>query len=49
MEKLLDQKSETTFRPPLDSIQALVGSLRFENVDPAGWGSRFSGKTTVIE
>jgi hypothetical protein len=49
MEKLLDQKSETTFRPPLDSIQKLVGSLRFENVDPAEWGSRFSGKTTVIE
>jgi len=49
MEKLLDEKSETTFRPPLDSIQRLVGSLRFENVDMAGWGSRFSGKTTVIE
>src|SRR4029077_10398595 len=49
MEKLLDEKSETTFRPPLDCIQRLVGSLRFENVGPAGWGSRFSGKTTVIE
>src|SRR6266550_4484818 len=49
MEKFLDQKSETTFRPPLDSIQKLVGSLRFQNVDPAVWGSTFSGKTTVIE
>ena len=49
MEKFLDEKRETTFRPPLDSIQKLVGSLRFENVDPAGWGLKFSGKTTVIE
>jgi hypothetical protein len=49
MEKLLDQKSETTFRPPLDSIQKLVGSLQFENVDSAGWGSRFSGKTITVE
>jgi hypothetical protein len=47
MEKFLDQKSETTFRPPLDSIQKLVGTLRFENVDPAGWGSKFNGKTTT--
>jgi hypothetical protein len=47
MEKFLDAKGETTFRPPLTSIQKLVGSLRFENVDPAGWGSKFSGKTTV--
>jgi hypothetical protein len=49
METFLDGKNETTFRPSLDSIQKLVGSLRFENVDPAGWGSKFSGKTTVIE
>jgi len=49
METVLDGKRETTFRPPLDSIQKLVGSLRFENADPAGWGSKFSGKTTVIE
>ena len=49
MEKFLDEKSETTFRPPLDSIQKLVGSLRFENVDPANWGSKFSSKTTVTE
>jgi hypothetical protein len=49
MEKFLDEKRETTFRPPLDSIQKLVGSLRFENVDPASWGSKFNGKTTVIE
>ena len=49
MEKFLDEKSETTFRPALNSIQKLVGSLRFENVDPAGWGSKFSGKTAVIE
>jgi hypothetical protein len=49
MEKFLDEKSETTFRPPLDSIQKLVGSLRFENVDPAGWGSKFSGKTIVSQ
>lgn len=49
MEKFLDEKSQTTFRPPLDSIQNLVGSLRFENVDLAGWGSKFNGKTTVIE
>jgi hypothetical protein len=49
MEKFLDGKSEATFRPPLDSIQKLVGSLRFENVDPASWGSKFNGKTTVIE
>jgi hypothetical protein len=49
MEAFLDGKSETTFRPPLDSIQKLVGSLRFENVDPTGWGSKFNGKTTVIE
>jgi hypothetical protein len=48
MEKFLDGKSEATFRPPLDSIQKLVGSLRFENVDPASWGSKFNGKTTVI-
>ena len=49
MEKFLDEKSETTFHPPLDSIQRLVGSLRFENVDPASWGSKFNGKTTVVE
>jgi hypothetical protein len=49
METSLDRKSETTFRPPLDSIQKLVGSLWFEDVDPAGWGSKFNGKTTVIE
>ena len=49
MEKFLDEKSETTFRPPLDSIQKLVGSLRFENVDPASWGSKFNSKTTVID
>jgi len=49
MEKFLDGKREATFQPPLDSIQKLVGSLRFENVDPAGWGSKFNGKTTVIE
>jgi hypothetical protein len=45
MGKFLDGKSEATFQPPLDSIQKLVGSLRFENVDPAGWGSKFDGKT----
>ena len=49
MEKFLDEKSETTFQPPLDFIQKLVGSLRFENVDPASWGSKFSSKTTQIE
>lgn len=49
METFLDGKSETTFRPPLDSIQKLVGSLRFKNVNPAGWGANFNGKTTVIE
>jgi hypothetical protein len=49
MERFLDGKAETTFRPPLDSIQKLVRSLRFENVDAAGWGSKFSGKATVVE
>lgn len=49
METFLDSKSESTFQPSLTSIQALVGSLRFENVDAAGWGSKFNGKTTVIE
>ena len=44
MERFLDEKGETTFRPPLDSIQKLVGSLRFENVDASGWGSKFSGE-----
>jgi hypothetical protein len=49
MEALLDGKSEATFRPTLDFIQKLVGSLRFENVDPGGWGSAFDGKEVVIE
>ena len=49
MEAFLNGKSEATFHPPLDSIQRLVGSLRFENVDSAAWGSKFSGKTIVIE
>ncbi len=49
MEKFLDSKSESTFQPPLTSIQTLVGSLRFENVDAVGWGSKFDGKTTPIE
>jgi len=49
MEKFLDEKSETTFRPPLDSIQKLVGSLRLEKVDPASWGLKFNSKTTVID
>jgi hypothetical protein len=49
METFVDSKSESTFQPSLTSVQALVGSLRFENVDAAGWGSKFSGKTTVIE
>jgi hypothetical protein len=49
MEALLEGKREASFRPPLDSIQKLVESLRFKNVDPADWGSKFSGKTTVIE
>jgi hypothetical protein len=49
METFLNGKSEATFRPSLDSLQKLVGSLRFENVDPAGWGANFNGKRTVIE
>ena len=49
MEKLLDSKSEETFQPPLGLIQAVVSSLRFENVDAAAWGSKFNGKKTVIE
>ena len=49
METFLDSKSESTFQPPLGSIQTLVSSLRFENVDTAGWGSRFSGKTVAGE
>src|SRR5438552_5321268 len=49
METFLDSKSESTFQPPLGSIQILVSSLRFENVDTAGWGSRFSGKTVAGE
>ncbi len=49
METFLDGKNEATFRPPLDSIQKLVDSLRFENMDPASWGSKFSGKNTVTE
>jgi|GEM_PF-1005504 len=49
MEKFLGRKSEKTFRPPLDSIQKIVGSLRFENADQVDWGSRFSGKTTIVE
>lgn len=49
MEAFLDGKSETTFRPSLDSIQKLVGSLRIENVDPGRWGSEFDGKKVVHE
>jgi hypothetical protein len=49
MEKFLDTKEDGTFRPSLEFIQQLVNSLRFEKVDPAGWGLKFSGKTTVIE
>src|SRR5581483_107891 len=49
METFLDRKSETTFRPSLDAIQKLVGSLRFQNVDPADWGSSFNGKTIVTK
>jgi hypothetical protein len=49
MEAFLGSKSESTFRPPLGSVQALVGSLRFQNVDPAGWGLKFDGKERVIE
>ena len=49
MEKFLDAKQNGTFEPSLELIQQLVNSLRFENVDPAGWGSKFNGKTTVIE
>ena len=49
METFLDGKGETTFRPPLDSIQKLVGSLRFQHVDSAEWGSKFTGKTIEIE
>jgi hypothetical protein len=49
METFLDGKNETTFHPPLNSIQRLVGSLRFENVDSGEWGSKFSGKTMVID
>jgi hypothetical protein len=49
IETFLDRKSETTFRPPLNLIQKLVGSLRFENVDPGRWGSMFSGKTIVVD
>ena len=49
MEMFLDSKSESTFQPPLGFIQTLVSSLRFENVDTAGWGSRFSGKTVAGE
>jgi hypothetical protein len=49
MEAFLNGKNETTFRPPLDSIQRLVGSLRFQNVDSAGWGSKFSGKTIAVD
>ena len=49
MEKFLDEKNEASFNPPLDSIQRLVGSLQFKNVDSSGWGSKFDGKTTVIE
>ncbi len=48
METFLNGKSETTFHPPLNSIQKLVGSLRFESVDPAGWGAKFHGKTAAI-
>jgi hypothetical protein len=44
MEVFLEGKSPTTFQPSLDTIQKLVGSLRFENADPGGWGSTFSGK-----
>jgi len=47
MEKFLDSKSESTFQPSLRSIQALVNSLRFENVDAAGWGATFSGKKVI--
>jgi hypothetical protein len=49
METFLDGKGETTFRPPLDSIQKLVGSLRFQHADSAEWGSKFTGKTIEIE
>jgi hypothetical protein len=49
MEKFLDGKQENTFRPPLEFIQQRVNSLRFENIDPADWGSKFSGKTIAIE
>jgi hypothetical protein len=49
MEKFLDDKSEASFIPPLKCLQKLVGSLRFGNVDPADWGSKFSGKRIAIE
>lgn len=49
MATFLDSKSESTFQPPLGAIQALVGSLRFENVEAADWGSKFSDKTILIE
>jgi hypothetical protein len=49
MEKFLDTKQDATFQPSLELIQRLVNSLRFENADPSGWGSKFSGKTTVID
>ncbi len=49
METFLDRRRETTFRPPLDSIQKLVGSIRFEGVDPARWGAKFDGKTMTVE
>jgi len=49
MEKFLDGKSDKMFHPPLDFIQKLVGSLRFENADSAAWDSKFSGKRTVVE
>jgi hypothetical protein len=49
MESFLDGKSGATFHPPLDAIDKLVGSLRIENADPAGWGATFDGKTMPIE
>ncbi len=49
MEQFLDAKDETTFRPSLNSIQKLVGSLRFENVEPVEWGSTFTGETRAVE
>ena len=50
MERLLNQKADSSFVPSLLSVQQLVGTLRFDaKTDPAGWNTSFDGKKIKIE